>query len=365
MESFKGSVFYYRVFDVGHEIDLQSTPQILENNKMTSAFRLRRPSRSVIVEEAPVVINLGARQYDLLGRQVEIFALAKLWHFGAISIQLKIPILEPVRATEFKTFARFIENDPLLEKTARDAVSEIMHDLSSAIKSHSLWHQVEDYIIYVLDSDVIAGQDFSTLLRSDSLYDLILTETNLTLSQQVKEHIRQSVVQYSTKDICIIDWNSALVCSDDEYEDVCDVLEFGLTQLLELRYYDSLLDKKLSGLYKEIQDNRENIFRSNYAKFAKESAFLYIEISDIIERIENSLKFIGDVYYARVYRLALERFRSKDWSLSIDTKLKNLAEISTLFKNDVNERRNQLLELIIIVLIAIEVIPFIGKSLFQ
>jgi hypothetical protein len=312
-----------------------------------------------------MVISLTAIPYKLFEQNIELHVVAKLWRFGAVSISLKIPIDDPIQSNAFKDFARFVENDPALETITKNCLSELLIDLRPAVKSEAIWDQLEDYIIYVLDPSILRGGDFSQILASESLYDLILTETQLTLSTQVKDLIRQSSIQYSTQDIAIIDWNSALVCSEDDAHDICDVIEFGLTQLLELRYYDHLLDTKLTGLYKEIQSKRENIFLSRYAKFSKESAFLYIEISDIIEKIENSLKFIGDIYYARIFRLATERLRLKEWSYSIDTKLKNLADISSLFKDDVTERRSHLLELIIIILIAIEVVPFLTKSMMN
>ncbi len=80
------------------------------------------------------------------------------------------------------------------------------------------------------------------------------------------------------------------------------------------------------------------------------------ESSEIVERIENSLKIIGDFYYAKIYRAAAERFRMNDWKKSVDQKLSNLVEISMLFMNQNNEKKSHLLELIIIFLILIEVV---------
>jgi len=72
---------------------------------------------------------------------------------------------------------------------------------------------------------------------------------------------------------------------------------------------------------------------------------------------------IGDFYYAKIFRAASDRFRVKDWQASVDQKLKNLADVSNLFQAETNEKRNQLMEAIIIILIAIEVIPFLWNKI--
>ena len=73
------------------------------------------------------------------------------------------------------------------------------------------------------------------------------------------------------------------------------------------------------------------------------------------------LKIIGDFYLARIYRTASSRFRTKDWQASVDNKLNNLAEVSKLLHGEVSEKRSTLMEMVIIILIAVEVVPFILK----
>jgi uncharacterized Rmd1/YagE family protein len=68
---------------------------------------------------------------------------------------------------------------------------------------------------------------------------------------------------------------------------------------------------------------------------------------------------VGDFYLATIFRMASKRFRFDDWQKSINEKLSNLAEVSKLLHSEVNESRNHMLEIIIIILITIEVVPFL------
>jgi hypothetical protein len=131
-----------------------------------------------------------------------------------------------------------------------------------------------------------------------------------------------------------------------------------------MRYYDDLLDEKLNNLYNNVVGGKKGIFSKQYAKFAEEAGQIYIEISEIVENVENSFKVVGDFYLAQIFRASSKRFRFDDWVRSINEKLGNLAEVSKLLHSEVNESRNQIMEITIIALIAVEVVPLIWKLVF-
>jgi hypothetical protein len=149
--------------------------------------------------------------------------------------------------------------------------------------------------------------------------------------------------------------------------DIPDVVEFALNQLLEMRYYDDLLDKKLKEIYSAIELKEMSIFSGRYYEIALEAGQKYIEIAEIVENVENSLKAIGDVYHSVVYRMAASKFRFKDWQSNIDNKLDNMAEISKLLLDNINNRRSHMMELVVIFLIGIELLPLFDhiKSYFK
>ena len=359
MENFRGQVWYYRFYDIGHEVQMHKAVELLNHKNLTEQFKLKRPHRSLIIDEAPIVISLGEMNYQVLGRTFTLKAYGKLWSFGALSICFRIMIKDPINIGPFKNIAHIIENDEYLEKMARSTLNQLMLDMGEAIKRPRIWDQFEDYIIFNYIPENSDSFDANKILESSDFYQLILTETNTSLSVSIKDSIKNFAVQYSDKDLSVIDWNSAFIYSEEDFQDICDVIEFGQIQLLEMRYHDDQLDKKLSDLNKFIQESSPGIFSNKYKEISHDAAKFFIDISDIKEKIDNSFKVVGDVHYAKIFRVAVDKFRLREWNTTINEKLENLKEVALIFQNEVNERRNQLMEITIIILIAIEVIPFI------
>ena len=75
----------------------------------------------------------------------------------------------------------------------------------------------------------------------------------------------------------------------------------------------------------------------------------------LFERVTNTLKLLGDQYLARVYRLAAQRFHLEAWDASILRKLETLESIYGKMSNRATTRRMEVLEWIIIVLIAVSI----------
>ncbi|GAC1397365.1 MAG: hypothetical protein NVSMB68_13630 [Thermoanaerobaculia bacterium] len=97
-------------------------------------------------------------------------------------------------------------------------------------------------------------------------------------------------------------------------------------------------------------------FGTQYGRLSRDANSLYLEFSDYVERVENSLKFVGDFYLATIFRAAVTRFHLRDWEDSVTRKLNTLAQISELLEGEVNVRRSHWLEIVVIVLILYEIV---------
>ncbi len=70
-----------------------------------------------------------------------------------------------------------------------------------------------------------------------------------------------------------------------------------------------------------------------------------------------------DVYYARVYAYALSLFKVHQWGKSIERKINIASRIYDMLYREIANKRTELLEVIIVILIAIEIVLFIiGKG---
>jgi hypothetical protein len=359
----EGKILYYRVWDIGDDINLSAAQAVFEQEANAQRFRLKRESRAMIINNAPLFVGLGLWQHRIGNHNLEIEAQSKIWYFGAVSITLQITIPAGLNFNQLIELTSHIEQDPMLLSIAKQKCKEVAQKIGPERLSVIEWETYETYEIYFFKS-LPEIDDTMEVLKKYNVPGLILSEGKEVLSEQIKIAVTDSAYQYSKHDLAIIDWNSALVIDPHFLMDVPDVIEFALCQLLEMRYYDDLLDQKLNTLYNALEKKDSSIFSNHYEKISQEAAQKYIEISETVENVENSMKVVGDFFFAKIFRAASNKFRFKDWQESVDKKLNNLAEVSKLYAGEIHEKRSQLLEIIVIILISVELFPFIG-ALFK
>ncbi len=159
-------------------------------------------------------------------------------------------------------------------------------------------------------------------------------------------------------------WNAAFV-----YDTVAgaaaalEIMEFANSQLLEFRYYDQRLDSELADIYAHLQRPRwwESWAGSRYARAARQGQTLLIDINELSDRSENALKFIGDVYAARLFGLVAERLGLERWKANVREKLQALGDINRFTVEQASTSRGQFLEGTIVLILILElVLVFMG-----
>jgi hypothetical protein len=356
----KGKILVYRFYEAGSEIDLNKVTQLMQQKQNTTRFRLDRPNRtSLVIADAPLIVHLGGVEINLQGQRTQVELDISLWHFGGMSLCFHVPIPMDTSWEQLVQLASWLDRDTEIEMVARSKARDFQQEIKSTIPVLNDWASFEDYVIYFLQEVEGIESSAMELFEKADVPALILAEPKEKLSEMMKKSIRDYATQYSKDDLSVIDWNSALVVEPSGSMDLPMVLEFANSQLLEMRFYDDLLDEKLDALYKSTVGKKPGILSDIYSHHAQEAGQIYLEIAEVVENVQNSLKVVGDFYLATVFRTATVRFRFADWQKSIDEKLSNLAEVSKLLHSRVAESRSHLLEIIIIFLIAAEVIPFI------
>jgi hypothetical protein len=359
-----GKILVYRVFDIASEIDLEKVIQLLQEKQNASRFKLDRNYKmSLVIPTAPVSVALGSVELSILDKNVSIEIEARVWHFGGLSLVFHIPIETGTNWTQLISIAQWIEKDQEIDLIARTKARFFQEQIKDSMQTLNEWSTFEDYVTFFIKEISGISEGAMNLTELVDIPALILAEPSLNLSTQMRKLVMENCLQYGNDDLSVIDWNSALLVEPSGSMDVPIVIEFALCQLLEMRYYDDLLDEKLNNLYNSVANKKSSILSNKYSVIAEEAGQIYLEIAEIVETVENSLKVVGDFYLANIFRAASGRFRFKDWQRSINEKLSNLAEVSKLLHGRVAEQRSQMMELTIILLIAVELIPFI-KALF-
>jgi hypothetical protein len=163
-------------------------------------------------------------------------------------------------------------------------------------------------------------------------------------------------ISYRPGEVVIVDWDAAVVLQRDAAE-VLSVLEFANVQLLEFRHLDGELDRLALKAYAALAAPERSwleLVRPPRAAESRVLGELQADAALLFERVSNQGKSMTDQYLTRVYRLVAERFRLADWDRSITRKLDTIDGIYQKLSDRANARRMELLEWLVILLIAAE-----------
>ena len=354
----KGWLHAYRMFDVADEIDLEMAIALSKQ----SATRLklsREGSQYLEVPNPPIAFLLGHRPVAIKQGTFSAEVIARLFDHGAVSIQLRVPLPAGTTLGELVPMADEVYSSPGIDQLARAEAEALAENMAEAFHKPHFWEGSEDYHVIFVEkfrSQPAAEQ----ILARENLARLMLGETGANkLSEHEQWDVTKHAFSYFSDDLAVIDWNCAFVYEPSGSRDIPDILEIATAQLLEMRYYDDVLDRELTRLYDEVERKGRafrSLFRSEYSTLRREVMVLMLEIAEFTERVENSLKVIGDFYLARIYRAAVRRFRIPTWQESVDRKESLVRQIYDLLNGEVEHGRMFVLEFTIVVLILFEIL---------
>jgi hypothetical protein len=354
----KASVLCYRLYDVADEIDLGAAESVLARDARRLRFT-RSGAEFLLLPNPPLLLRLGRRSLPLPGGPLEVEARARLFDFGAISIVLSVPVTAGTDLDALIPLADRLYDGPEVDALALELVEGVRKEVAPAMGNSHLWEQVERYAVVFVEAlrDRPSGEE---VLRRADLARLLLGETTVReLSAAERQDVTQRHLSYGNDDLVVIDWNAAFVYEPSGSQDIPDILEIANAQLLELRYYDEALDNSLARVNQQLKRNRRrlgSIFRSPYPGLSRQVLVALLEMSELVERVENSLKIIGDFYLARIYEAALEQLRIPAWKETVTRKQQILGDVYGWLKSEVDTARSLTLEVMVVVLIVMELL---------
>lgn len=348
----KGTCFALFAYDIGHSINLTDAERRIAAG--TERGRLRRKTRAPQYFEyrpAPLRLVQEGSVFDVSGYQASPTVEAMVYDFGAVTITYRFPLDGPFdRLLELSE--SLYENERLLAES-RTRVEQLVEALTPAIERPSIAGEVEDYIIFSIESHRPEGPPLWTS-DEQGLAHLLRAERTPFSEQEVADAV-SCRISFGREDAAVIDWHSAVLFGR-EMDDVRAVLEFANVELLEMRILDEQLDQALDEGYEALSRKPQLLsLPGSHEKDTTRIAQLQVDSALLFEHVTNTLKLLGDQYLARVYRLASQRFHLEAWDASILRKLQTLESIYGKMSDRAGNRRMELLEWIIIVLIALSI----------
>jgi hypothetical protein len=261
---------------------------------------------------------------------------------------------------QFLSVAPSWANAPEWKEIFQRARATLLERIQPAISKPGDAPVTEDYVVFrihrLLDAD---NRRLPVAALRDEDVSQLLTGEARPLSATARRDLLSQRFSYFEDDLTALTWNAALVVEPVvEDSDVQYVLEFANAQLLELRYYDALLDDELPRMYDGIREARHgfHLFGRHYSRMLGNLQTRIAEVTELVERSENALKMTDDMFLARIYAAALEVFRGRVWRQGIDEKLAIVRDAYSMLNAETQARRAEILEIIVVLLITLEIV---------
>ena len=298
----------------------------------------------------PIVLENGSRLQGELN----------YYEYGVVSIKLELPF-EVDWPHLVDLSSRWIDA-PELEARAARTVRDSVKGLDAAlIKPHDSWLNEDYYVIHLKPTPVPAaelidrhGKEIAKIVRGE-LAELSSGET---------QEILGSRMSYYPEDLLVVGWTAAFIHDTTEgAASTIQLLEYANTQLLEFRYYDQVLSRLLEGVYRSLEKKAGALARWRLASQAQNLNTIRLDIRELTERVDTSIKFLSDMFSARLYRLAAARVGVEDYRRLVESKLHTAGELYEFMMGQFHEGRAFVMELVIIVILLIDVVfLFRGKG---
>jgi hypothetical protein len=174
-----------------------------------------------------------------------------------------------------------------------------------------------------------------------------------------RAEILESRLSYYETDLIVAGWSAALVYDAPEgARPTIQLLEYANTQLLEFRYYDSVLTSLLQTVYPTLNKRVGAFSGWRLGRDAKRINAIRLEVRELTERVDNAIKFLSDMFAARLYRMAAAKIGVPDYRALVEQKLHSAGELYGFMVEQFHQRRSFVLELLVVVILLIELYYF-------
>jgi hypothetical protein len=288
------------------------------------------------------------------------------YEYGVVSLMLEFPFLGGWKDA-IDLAARWM-NAPDLERSAEQALSPHLERAAAALVNPYVHRLTEDYFIFHLREIAdLAGRPVTAaqLLEhcGDEVAQIVRGE-HATFSATERSEILASRMSYYDSDLLVVGWTAAFIYDTLEgAAPTIQLLEYANTQLLEFRHYDAVLTDLLAADYRSVERGTGFLARWRMAHEAEHLNTIRLDVRELTERVDNSLKFLSDMFAARLYRMAAVKIGVPDYKRLVEQKLESARDLYGFMMDQYHQGRAFILELMVVIILIIELVfLFRGKG---
>jgi hypothetical protein len=356
----RGSVLVLIQFDVCEEIRLDELRKIFPARKAEASFKKApayvRYQRTPVEETLePLTLESGER---LAGE-------IKYYDYGVVSLEFELPFTGNWD-TLVELSCRWT-SDTNFEKLATRIVKQKLERAAPALHKPYTgeWLQEDYFIFHVREIEGSPTADQLLATHSVQIAQVVRGEMQI-LSEGERQEILQSRISYYPSDLAVIGWNAAFLYDTPAgAETAIQLLQYANSQLLEFRHYDELMTKELENVYDFLEAGGTGWWsRWRTANAASKLHTVLLDVNELTERADNAIKFLSDMFSARLYKLCAQKVGVPDYKDLVKEKLQTAEDLYKFMVEQFNQSRAFVLELMVVVILVIELIYFFkGKPI--
>jgi len=357
MAAMKGSVLGVILHDICEEIRLEELREILGAKRVEPGFKHATPEY-VRFENLPVVERLGP---VVLAGGETLSPQVKYYDYGVVSVVLELSF-EADWEELIQLAARWVPNAEL-ERQAQQIIRGRLDRIAPAIgRLYNDWLS-EDYYIFLLSG--VPGRPHGDALLAEHGPQIaqMLRGEQVPLARSENDDVIQASLSYYPNDLVVVGWNAALVYDGPLGAGTSvQILEYANSQLLEFRHYDELLTRELAGVYRSLKHRAGLWRRWRMRAEASRLNSVTVEVTELVERADNAIKFVSDMFSARLYRLAAAKVGVPEYKDLVNEKLHTAEGLYRALIDEFHQSRGFILELMVVIILVIELVYlFRGK----
>lgn len=350
--SISGSVLVLIQFDVCEELHLDLLQQAINartvqqprmKHSVPAYVRYQRPPVAEPLE--PLLLESGERL------EGEI----KYYDYGVVSVILQLAFSGDWESLE-QLASRWVWDFDFASRVEPVVRQKLERVAAAMVNPYARWLS-EDYFIFQVRAEPGAPLAAELIRKRGLEIAQVVRGDRLPLSEGECAEVLQSRISYYESDISVIGWNAAfLYDSNAGAEAAIQLLEYANSQLLEFRHYDELLSEILENVYHSLEKKKGTLSRWRMARSATRLQTVLLEIGELTERADNAIKFLSDMFAARLYRLAAAKVGVLDYKDLVAQKLKTANDLYHYMIEQFNQARGFFLETIVVLILLIELV---------
>jgi len=359
--SLQGSILVLIQFDVAEEIRLDELRKIF--GARTAGASFKHPAPGYVQYQRPPVLEPVEALVLETGERLD--AQIKYYDYGVLSVVFELPFSgewnDLVRLS-----SRWVWDTDFATLASRIVKKRLERARPALIKAYDTWLHEDYFIFHVREMASKPSANEVLKTHGDQIAQIVRGETS-QLSEGERQEILQGRISYYPTDLAVIGWNGAFLYDTIAgAETAIQLLEYANSQLLEFRHYDELLTRELEGVYDFLENGGTSLWsRWRTARAATKLHTVLLDVDELTEHADNAIKFLSDMFSARLYKLAAAKVGVPDYKDLVQQKLKTAEELYHFMVDQFNQSRAFVLELMVVVILVIELVMlFRGKPGF-